>query len=69
MTLINTLLRYTAMSVLFIGLTACGDQEETQAANGLARINYPLYFHIYPKLGFNLATLLTLVRSETLFSC
>ncbi|HII4318341.1 TPA: hypothetical protein ACY4QE_004415 [Vibrio parahaemolyticus] len=32
MTLINTLLRYAAMSVLFIGLTACGDQEETQAA-------------------------------------
>ncbi|EOW9184625.1 hypothetical protein ACN1S0_002874 [Vibrio cholerae] len=32
MTLINTLLRYTAMSILFIGLTACGDQEETQAA-------------------------------------
>ncbi|EHU0376103.1 hypothetical protein NMR33_000402 [Vibrio cholerae] len=32
MTLINILLRYTAMSVLFIGLTACGDQEETQAA-------------------------------------
>ncbi|MGO4032378.1 hypothetical protein AB2359_13350 [Vibrio cholerae] len=32
MTLINTLLRYAAMSVLFIGITACGDQEETQAA-------------------------------------
>ncbi|MDE5176864.1 hypothetical protein [Vibrio fluvialis] len=32
MTLINTLLRYAAMNVLFIGLTACGDQEETQAA-------------------------------------
>lgn len=32
MTLTDTLLRYAAMSVLFIGLTACGDQEETQAA-------------------------------------
>ncbi|EHH0795623.1 hypothetical protein J7I09_004077 [Vibrio vulnificus] len=32
MTLPNTLLRYAAMSVLLIGLTACGDQEETQAA-------------------------------------
>ncbi|RBM86591.1 hypothetical protein DLR73_12135 [Vibrio paracholerae] len=32
MTLIKTVLRYAAMSVLFIGLTACGDQEETQAA-------------------------------------
>lgn len=32
MTLTNTLLRYAAMSILFIGLTACGDQEETQAA-------------------------------------
>ncbi len=32
MILINTLLRYAAMSILFIGLTACGDQEETQAA-------------------------------------
>ncbi|EOW9436496.1 hypothetical protein ACOCGN_003070 [Vibrio cholerae] len=32
MTLINILLRYAAMTILFIGLTACGDQEETQAA-------------------------------------
>ncbi|NWK16851.1 hypothetical protein HX771_12050 [Vibrio parahaemolyticus] len=32
MTLINTLLRYAAMSVLFIGLTACDNQEEAQAA-------------------------------------
>ena len=32
MTLINTLLRYSAMTILFIGLTACGDQAETQAA-------------------------------------
>ncbi|ENO1811431.1 hypothetical protein ACA871_003154 [Vibrio cholerae] len=32
MTLANTLLRYAAMTILFIGLTACGDQEETQAA-------------------------------------
>ncbi|MGB6291341.1 MAG: hypothetical protein WBF78_00225 [Vibrio anguillarum] len=32
MTLTNTLLRYTSMTILFIGLTACGDQEETQAA-------------------------------------
>jgi len=32
MTLINTLLRYAAMAILLIGLTACGDQEETQAA-------------------------------------
>ncbi|GHZ38872.1 hypothetical protein VCSRO173_2414 [Vibrio cholerae] len=32
MILINTLLRHAAMSVLFIGLTACGDQDETQAA-------------------------------------
>lgn len=32
MTLINTLLRYAAMTILFIGLTACGDQDETQAA-------------------------------------
>ncbi|NGZ12781.1 hypothetical protein HGG78_03210 [Vibrio aestuarianus] len=31
MTLINTLFRYTAMTILFIGLTACGDQDETQA--------------------------------------
>ncbi|ENO1848381.1 hypothetical protein ACA874_001955 [Vibrio vulnificus] len=31
MTLINTQLRYAAMSILFIGLTACGDQAETQA--------------------------------------
>ncbi|EHZ2746042.1 hypothetical protein [Vibrio diabolicus] len=30
MTLTNTLLQYTAMTILFIGLTACGDQEETQ---------------------------------------
>lgn len=27
MTLTNTLLRYAAMSILFIGLTACGDQD------------------------------------------
>ncbi|EOW9552430.1 hypothetical protein ACO11T_003617 [Vibrio fluvialis] len=32
MTLINTLLRYTAMTILFIGLTACSGKEETQAA-------------------------------------
>ncbi|EJC6793038.1 hypothetical protein ABVY47_003472 [Vibrio parahaemolyticus] len=32
MTLITPLLRYAAMTILFIGLTACGDQEETQAA-------------------------------------
>lgn len=32
MTLANTLLRYAAMTILFIGLTACGFQEETQAA-------------------------------------
>ncbi|MBF4257494.1 hypothetical protein [Vibrio anguillarum] len=32
MTLTNTLLRYTSMTILFIGLTACGDQEETQTA-------------------------------------
>ena len=32
MTLTNTLFQYTAMSILFIGLTACGDQAETQAA-------------------------------------
>lgn len=32
MTLINTVLQYAAMSVLFIGLIACSDQEKTQAA-------------------------------------
>ncbi len=32
MTLTNILLRYAAMSILFIGLTACGDHSETQAA-------------------------------------
>ncbi|WP_269146625.1 hypothetical protein [Vibrio anguillarum] len=37
MTLINTLLRYAAMSVLFIGLTACGDQEETQVSDATHR--------------------------------
>ncbi|HCG8200810.1 TPA: hypothetical protein NJ509_005345 [Vibrio parahaemolyticus] len=31
MTLTTPLLRYAAMTILFIGLTACGDQEETQA--------------------------------------
>ncbi|MBY7792331.1 hypothetical protein KW431_17890 [Vibrio fluvialis] len=32
MTLTSTLLRYAAMTILFIALTACGNQEETQAA-------------------------------------
>ncbi|EHH0849417.1 hypothetical protein V4T56_002976 [Vibrio vulnificus] len=30
MTLTNTLLQYTAMTILFIGLTACSEQEEAQ---------------------------------------
>ncbi|WP_462056961.1 hypothetical protein [Vibrio parahaemolyticus] len=29
---LNTLVRRTAMTMLLFGLTACGDQEETQAA-------------------------------------
>ncbi len=33
MTLTTSLLRYAAMTILFIALTACGDQEETQPAS------------------------------------
>ncbi|HDZ9197981.1 TPA: hypothetical protein RUZ08_002705 [Vibrio cholerae] len=56
MTLINTLLRYTAMSILFIGLTACGEQEETQAATADIEVSISTNSH-WGKLAFDLQSI------------
>ncbi|EGR1057021.1 MULTISPECIES: hypothetical protein [Vibrio] len=56
MTLINTLLRYTAMSILFIGLTACGEQEETQAATADIEVSISTNSH-WGQLAFDLQSI------------